>query len=237
MPKKTLGFSLLEFSMSMSIGLMLITIGLYAYQFLKREVICSHQQVERFIAALEIQQFLKNDLRWSGYDGNRAVWGCEASDQSCLSHLPQRSHARIKPQSQILRVYPSRSLQGHLAQSAQQRGVTYYLGLAPRFVGRHSKTFVLYRDDLSQNAEEIIAGIIDLTFAYQIQDEKGQRLSFRPASSLSDAQWLQVRGLRLKVQFEGGQTAIYEFSVPKWVCAGGSVNVCNLDQSSKYSFD
>ena len=303
MSHKDLGFSLLECSISMSLGLMLITIGLYAYQLLKREVIFSNQQVERFIASLEIQQFLKNDLRLSGYYGNRTIFGCDGRYQSCVHHLPARSRERIKPNTQILIVYHIRSSQSRLSQSMQRttdplkiegpgkiragsqvliqdgshrdffivsaaplpyvfhdktpfanqqsslsqlyaigsevielKTVAYYLGIPPRFVGSHLKVFSLYRDDLYQNAEEIIAGIVDLAFEYQVKDDIG-RSSFQQARSLLDSQWSKVCGLRLKVQFEGGQTAVYAFSVPNRFRARGGVDAYHIDQPLIDLFD
>jgi hypothetical protein len=208
-----------------------MTTGLYAYHLLKKEVLIFHRRINQLVASIEIQAFLKRDL----LQKELAIFGCDGRYQFCLQYLPPKSHARLKPEAQILilsSITPQQTVLNKAYKSGAQMTelptIAYYLG-KPLRAEAFSSVFALYRDDWSKNAEEILTDIVDLELDYQVSDTVGQA-SFKPATDIINSAWSTVCGLRLKVRFIGGLVKTYVFSLSKRGCINRRAHTHDINE-------
>lgn len=97
------------------------------------------------------------------------------------------------------------------AEAAEIQTIAYYLGIPERYK-ENQKSYALYRDDLLQEAEELIEGVVDFEVQYAFWDPV-LGIQYKMASALGDADWAQVVGIRLKIRTNTNHSWEYELAI------------------------
>lgn len=91
--------------------------------------------------------------------------------------------------------------------------IAYYLGVPVRKKeAKEPYSFSLYRDNLLQDAQEIIEDIVDFEVDYSLRMPSGE-LVYNKALNILDREWQWAQGMRIKVTTQPSHVWEYDFAI------------------------